>query len=199
MGKETHVLERFCHPNRNPLDKPFSQGEYSYATDGKIAIRIKRLSWIGELAKAPKMDCLPWNHKNVKTWSAWPHYDISKVCKCGTCGGTGIIQACPECDGEGSISLESDYNRYDFTCKTCDGKGDLPGDLAGGTPCEMCDRTGRDLTQTVAYGAGHIAISLLEKIKTLPEIQLSDVGDGIAPFMFVFRSGEGIVMGTSKE
>lgn len=202
MGEEKAVtletLKRFCHDNRVPMTELFSQGGYSYATDGKIAIRIPRVKMVGEKVGTPQMDRLPWGHRDVSDWMGLPYYDTTSLDRCGACHGDGTLQDCPECDGEGVVSLDNEYNEYECECKTCGGEAALPGDLVEGRNCSVCGGTGTALTEAISWGAGYIAIHLLEKIKSLPDARLSLVGDGNAPFMFIFRGGEGIVMGTTK-
>lgn len=192
------TLKRFCHVSRPLMAEPFSQGEYSYATDGKIAIRIQRLDVIGEKTGAPQMDRLPWDHKDIDGWLGFPYYDTTTLDKCGVCHGIGTIRDCPECDGDGVVLLDNEYNEYEFTCQTCTGDSSLPGDLIEARNCPVCGGTGTDLSAVISWGAGHIAITLLEKIKSLPDARLSLIGDGCVPFMFIFLGGEGIVMGTSR-
>ncbi|MFA7212093.1 MAG: hypothetical protein WC110_11680, partial [Bacteroidales bacterium] len=43
MEKNMIDLTKFCKPHHRHFGEPWSSGEYSYATDGAIAIRIPRI------------------------------------------------------------------------------------------------------------------------------------------------------------
>ena len=47
------VLRRFCEKEsfNGKLDNPFSLGEFSYATNGHIAVRVPRLESVGEIER----------------------------------------------------------------------------------------------------------------------------------------------------
>lgn len=40
---------------------------------------------------------------------------------CEKCKGTGKINKCPECHGDGYVEFENDHNHYEFDCQTCGG------------------------------------------------------------------------------
>lgn len=48
-------LKQFCGTNtwRPYLNEPFSRGEYTYATDSAIIVRVPRVAEIGEVPGAP--------------------------------------------------------------------------------------------------------------------------------------------------
>jgi len=59
-------------------------------------------------------------------------------CLCGDCGGAGVKEkSCIECDDNGEIEFENDYNggrsSYDVTCASCNG---FP---QKGRPCDTCE------------------------------------------------------------
>lgn len=54
MNKD--YLQKFCSTDsfRVNINKPFSQGEYTYATNGHIIVRVPRIEGIGEQEKSDK-------------------------------------------------------------------------------------------------------------------------------------------------
>ena len=68
-------LKPFCgdDPARPWLHAPFSRAEYTYATDGRIAVRVPRLPKVGESEKAPNAAVLfgaAFHHERRREWQA---------------------------------------------------------------------------------------------------------------------------------
>lgn len=64
---------------------------------------------------------------------------------CSECGGTGKSRrvTCPECNGDGEVDAETDYNTYyGLECKTCDGDGWVHGHKSEESDCEACGGSG---------------------------------------------------------
>ena len=92
--KAKEILSEFTsrHPSRIALHDSFSQGEWSYATDAVIAIRVPRLSDVPERKDAPKnMQESIWNTApNSGEWTPLSHIGIPTAPKT-------IDVECPEC------------------------------------------------------------------------------------------------------
>ena len=186
-------LKKFCSTGREFLEEPFSQGEFTYATDGKIAIRVNKIDGIEDVISAPNMKKLNWDHGKHKDWVSLPDYSQDGAQVCSECKGNKHFKDCPECCGHGDVYVNNDFNEYLCCCKTCNGNGSIPS--SEGDACEACCGTGF-VAIPVEFGPGHISSSLLNKIKILPGVLLSQSGDGHEPFKFVFDDGCGLIMPT---
>jgi hypothetical protein len=184
-------LERFRLPdneaNHFNMSQPWSVGAFTYATNGHLAVRMPRVPEIPERKNVIMIEeRLIWDHESLLDYLPLPPYDLEGRQRCSLC-------TCPECDGEGEVIAETDYNEYEVTCKTCNGGELVPGDEEG-VPCRRCNGTGKDFDFAVAWGAGFISAYLLEMIKDLPGVQLSPTGDGMTPWRFIFHGGVGLIM-----
>ena len=186
-------LQRFCHEYRGKgsLSTPFSRGDYTYATDGRMIVRVPRLKDMPERDNAPKADHLGWNHSELSDWTNPPKIDLSGTEKCSLCKGSGKATVCPECDGEGEVVAETAMNEYEVTCKTCEGDGATAG---GKDMCSSCDGTGLYIDNPVKYGSRYIGGLLLAKMSILPDLQFSHYGGIEDAVRFIFDGGEGLVM-----
>lgn len=73
---------------------------------------------------------------DIKHLIVWPDKALCEICN-GS--GKATTNKCPECDGDGAVDAETEYNTYhDLKCKTCDGKG-LEVNLRTDQDCPRCD------------------------------------------------------------
>lgn len=186
-------LEKFCEPSMKKISRPWSAGDYTYATNGHIAVRVPRMDDAPENEEAPDMARVPWDHETLNDWEPLPPYDLAGAKDCTLCKGMKKARVCHECDGEGEVTAETDYNYYVVTCKTCGGDGTMPGE-SDDPPCPRCQGTGRSLNIPVPWAAGHIGMQMLVKINDLPGVKLSKTGDGEKPWRFIFDGGAGVIM-----
>lgn len=105
-------LKKFCGTDawRPYLHEPFSRGEYTYATNGHIMVRVPRVAGIGEipLIKNPEKIFAPMPADGWRTLRvALPPVDPSK--ECSYCYGSGFLD-----DDEGDCGLD---------CIECNGTG----------------------------------------------------------------------------
>lgn len=124
-------LTQFCAEwsgGRYDISKPFAQGGFSLATDGRILLRTS-LADVPELSgvrKLPNVAGIPY-WKQSGSWRPWPKpsYLPGKWEAC-----------CPHCDGKGGHNASP--------CVACSGCGYKPLGPSGEyeSPCSTCRATG---------------------------------------------------------
>lgn len=181
---------------REYMRAPFVQGEWIYATNGHIAVRVPKVEWvnvkesdkpasIGELFEKNKRD----------TFVTLP--DLPPREKCPVCNGSGIGYKCSECDGEGEFTRGG----HSYDCKECGGSGQTDdGADADKEPCIECDGDGESRHKAVAVGNWHYDRRYLARILELPAVKFAQRHEGMkdlddaAIAYFVFEGGEGLLM-----
>ncbi len=175
MTKED--LQRFCSEDdsrKDTIGLPFSEGEWTYATDGRILLRVPRLADVPENPKAPKnvqkniFDLNPISEQWQKVPVQLPPlYEGEK---------------CDLCRGEGQHECECG-NVHD--CDRCQGTGLLP---VKGKPIDIGG----------VHSVSHI---YLHKIRDIPGIEICASTNG-TPHALGLRfdgGGEGRLMGMRTE
>lgn len=169
-------LKLFCGDNdiRYYLNAPFSEGEFTYATNGHILIRVARRGDVAEVDDKSSMKgkCEKLFADNPFV-AAVPIPDIPPMVKadCHCCNGDGAHEY--KCSGAPP-----------YECGECDGTGkqmDEPGD----TPFPHVEVSGI-----------HFAPAYLRLIKTLPNYQFSPIEEKASPFKF--DGGDGLLMPMRK-
>ena len=107
-------LKRFCSTDeyRQHLHQPWSAGEWTYATNGHIAVRVPRLDGVPENDKAPTANILkifdfqmpPMRPLNIV------ELPTAEETECEECDGRGRQHTCPDC-------------QCPCPCQKCDGSG----------------------------------------------------------------------------
>ena len=96
---------------RARMARQWSRGEFTYATNGHIMVRIPRLAEVPECSDAPDVEgiVMPLLADQTET-APLPAYELPKVDKneCRTCEGRGLEHDCPDCECK---------------CDDCDGTG----------------------------------------------------------------------------
>ena len=192
------LLKQFCHPvgneYRKNIQEPFSLGDFSYSTDGIIAVRVVRLPDVEENTDAPNISSLDWYNGVSHDFASLPEFDESNIDECKECKGSGKRKECPECGGFGEVEFVNGYNTYDCECKSCEGEGEVSGDANEDVGvCDYCHGTGKNMSFSLEWGAGLIKAGVVKKLSTLPGVELSKTGDGIQPWYFKFDGGDGLV------
>jgi len=134
-------LEKFCRKSHytGTLNEPFSDNDYTYASDGSIIIRVDKIQEMTEKdTHSNKAKELFEKNKinGNEIWTDLPKFEVIEK-NCTECVGTGKIIICKECNSTGSLEFSSNYNDYDVECKSCFGK-DIKDEK-----CEDCDGTGK--------------------------------------------------------
>lgn len=193
--KTTVDIKRFCSPDNVFISNPFSHGEYTYATDGNIAVRVPRLPDVAEnpTAPGPSIKTL-FRQVYENKYKAMPtSIPDDKKEQCVVCKGSGKVIPCAECKGEGTV--ECDECGHEGDCKKCKGNGVTLG-VGAQESCEDCGGLGYSIKGTpVHLGNKNISSIYLRQIATLPNPAISPSTTGELEVMpFKFDGGEGIVM-----
>lgn len=192
-------LMPFCSTERENLRTPWSAGDYTYATNGHIAIRVARRADVereSDIAVQAAMD----KAAAAVRMAPLPAYQRPDLVLCETCRGFGCVVTCPQCNGEGGA--ECCECGQDAECRDCRGKGSWPARKSdeNAVPCSTCSGKGRMVRHTyicvLPSGVG-INEKYVALIAALPGVEI-DVGvtvestqDGVR---FSFDGGDGIVL-----
>ena len=128
-------LQRYCANDSDPrgyLWKPWRVGEWVYATNGHLAVRVPTADFpdAAENYKAPQRIAGLFAHAfdglEAPDFSAMP--ELPKLIKCLACKGTGRLHSikCPDCDDDGEFV----HGRNTYECKECVDDPAGPGRLA---------------------------------------------------------------------
>ena len=202
-------ITQFCNINdaREFIRTPFSDEQYTYATDGHIIIRVARIPEIVNPGGTilPQWKSMPWDHETLSDWHPIPNeIPDGKRVECKSCEGTGKVITCPDCDGDGEVEYTYDSTSgktydADIECPVCEGRGKMNGN---GEHCEDCNGQGHRI-EPVAVKVESIGLyvsnHLLQRVKDLPGIMIAIKGpitplDPLPPIRFRFDGGDGIIM-----
>lgn len=163
-------LTQFCSDEdwREYLHSPFSFGEYTYASNGCMAVRVARRDDAPEAGdkQIKPSETLVKIFSKAETRSpeklAIRMPDAPKKIECERCEGSGHADHdCPNCECE---------------CEDCDGEGSLT------------------LRQRVRFGSFDLDAKYLRMIWPLPELKISLEKDDGEPVFFTFSGGDGVIM-----
>lgn len=124
--------------------------------------------------------------------------ELPTTTECPECKGMkkAVVEMCDECDGEGEVDAETDYNTYPgLECKSCKGEGRSikPG---GEDDCSRCLGAGEIYPPhaPIAIGGMHVNACLLKKIIDAKDLVISPLPKDN---MLLFKAGdyEGVLMG----
>jgi hypothetical protein len=171
--------------------EPFSVGDFTYATNGYLIVRVDRLQSWGETESAPNVARLNWDHDSIGLWIDPPQAEDISPEACKPCKGTGKLSVCPECHGHGEVEAETDFNTYECDCATCNGSGKVDG---GSHLCDDCLGSGEYLETKVPWRDGGITMKALRLASALPGIQFSTYGTAEEVVRIKFDGGVGLLM-----
>lgn len=194
----TADLLRRCVGNDMPAQKRMSSimaaGDYLYATNGAILLRLPREEGIAAVEHVggipAKADALIDAAKLCKWTAIGALPTLPLTPPCVDCNGSGRAMVCLDCEGEGCIKC---FGVGQFT---------LPPDHTGDTkPCFWCEGTGHLQTAVEVIPGAHYDARLLALIADLPDLRFhAQATDNRAPtaayFSFAHRGarGEGLLM-----
>jgi predicted RNA-binding Zn-ribbon protein involved in translation (DUF1610 family) len=197
-------LHKFCatDPFRTNINKPFTKGEYTYATNGHILVRVPKIDSVGEqevsdIYRPVEPEPI---FATIKPHTYHPIPEIPEpiIRPCVMCGGDGKIYICPECDGDGEVHFNTRYNDYACECETCGGDGYISNDKSGPITCKNCDGSGKITEKSDSLASGrHYNNLYLSWLRELPNCFLAEA-DGMEPGHFKFAGGDGIIMPLMK-
>lgn len=114
-------LCQFCWKGvgRDYLRAPYSVGEWTYATNGHIAVRVPRRPDVGENSKAPQKIAELFEAAATQPLRDLPQFPLPETEKeeCPHCEGRGTEHGCPNCHCQ---------------CESCDGTGTREEDASVG-------------------------------------------------------------------
>lgn len=173
-----------CGSRRFYLAKPWRVGDYVYATDARIAVRVDPACWDGDLAGEgdgcqPKMEPIFAGIAGVKEWAPLPKFPA-----CEDCRGTGKAgRECESCAGTGSRWCKQCTDEHE--CQCCEGVGVLY------DTCDFCP---------VPFGPKWVHRQLANKLKSLPNVEWGSADDEpLTPVFFRFTGGAGAVSPIRKD
>jgi hypothetical protein len=194
------ALLPFCSKDKSRfgITQPFNHQEHTYATTGRILIRVPKICEIEHRPGQPSDPAKPIptgeNYIPVELPPNWQSFTPS-TSRCKDCQGTGKITTCRNCQGTGEV--ECLHCGHEGECKECNGKGAYTS-ASSADPCEECDGTGT-IEQTFAVSLNHgkasVNLRYLQLAHTLPNVRLYML-DSITTLRIEFDGGEGALMPT---
>lgn len=163
------AIESVCEKDHPKLGRPWRAGEWIYASNGKICVRLAASDLnANELPGAFNLAAFAWDHDQVKEWIRLKPEQILTECK--ACKGSGKGGWCDECNGCGEVEVKCEDcdDTHTHDCPTChrDRRSHAT------TPCAECRGTGKaaDKKAHTKIGSRHFANWLLSLA--------ADCGDG---------------------
>ena len=187
---------------RKQYSEPWSAGDYSYATDGYMVIRVPRIDGMPETkdAKQRTEQIDDWLTNSVSSWFNVLPVKPVKLQKCDVCSGAGAVKYCPGCLGAGRRPIRNGHVDEWPTCQDCGGIGVVPA-VKNDNPdeeCEDCNGTGEvlpDYTEknTTIYGEGRFSNLLLAKLSGFSNVMIGP-RDAYDFALLKFDEGMGLIM-----
>lgn len=169
-------LKPFCgtEETRYYLRKPWSAGEFTYATNGRIAVRVPRLPDVPEMADPPRGS--PPNVDSIipkPEAPRWLPLDARIL-------PAPVMEPCDECEGRGR---RHDCPDCGCICGECGGSGEIAGDYR----------------RSLAIGGVPFGLNYVRALLTLPSVEVATpVLPGKVPMLFRFEGGDGVLMPRSE-
>ena len=187
------TLNKFCDPLRATLRTPFNIGEFTYACNGNIAVRVPRI----EGATGVGEEKLPSLFDSAKTPDSFVEIDAVEIktefLVCNDCAGLGYFKRCKDCEGTGFKAC--DNCGHEEECETCKGEGQTA-DKSGEKDCIKCKATGQIIIdQHFLLGGSKFKREYINLISTLPNVKIGAFDKpNYDPVCFTFDGGSGLVM-----
>jgi hypothetical protein len=165
-------LKPFCSTDKDRpnLHRPWSRGDWTWATNGHILIRVPRRADVPENDEAPDPSKILAPFDGTKLAARAPiELPAVTMDECDDCSGAGYgIHGCPYCECD---------------CGTCGGTG----------------KVDSDRQVSIDFCGGVFALRYVRQIMALPGLRLpADHPDKHAPLLFAFDGGVGALMGLSS-
>ena len=179
---------------REYMRSPVLKGEFVYATNGHIVIRVPYDPVIDHI-ESDKLDNFPalFVERQHDAFIDLPELPAAE--QCNVCLGSGQAYRCPDCDGEG----EFEHGLHSYSCKECNGSGQSDHNDYGTKNtelCDACDGYGKKRGQQVKVGSMFYDRRYLQQIIDLPYHKFSEPKKGLSNLIayFTFLGGEGLLM-----
>jgi hypothetical protein len=187
-------LQKFCDPleGRNIAKAPFNYGGYTWATNGKILVRVPFIAGVPDFAGQAAANLF--GDGMVGTGIALPPIPPPVVETCKECAGKGYLEEikCPDCKGEGECDCPTCGHAGD--CTRCSGSGYIFDATASKEPCGDCDGQGHHETlASIEVGIARFQNRYLRLIAALPGLEFQPHGP-LEPGRFRWDGGEGMLM-----
>lgn len=186
-------LIKFCDPARPHIAQPFTIGEYTYATNGVVAVRVPKIDEVPENPNAPfNVTKLVDNALSAAggVLHGMPTVPPPNTEPCSHCKGEGGFTGCIDCHGNGY--QECDLG-HEHTCEKCSGNG-RKANPVGEEKCEDCNGSGRvELNTRVPVGDVSFSSKYLRLFAELPG-GISILPHGADPALVIFHGGHAIIM-----
>jgi len=187
-------IENYFNPSdiRPDFRSPFNYNGRTIATDGRallsVPINDRFNDHSGKLNKKLNEIFTAIREADFKPI---PKLEMPEPTNCKCCKGSGRAQRnkCPECDGEGEVDAETDYNTYyGLECITCKGDGHVVS-LESNDDCPECRGKGKLIKSDIPIHIKgmHVSMGLLEKILKADGIEIAA---NPTKSMLLFKGGE---------
>lgn len=128
MKNQNQIFDLFISPDENRADlrKPFRQGNYIFASDGHVIIRVAITAVDNpEQYGLAKVDAMPLFYHSDNCNFNYTKARMDKALK-----KVPVDMDCPECSGCGDVtykyfSRQGDTFKHDFHCPVCGGEGTI--------------------------------------------------------------------------
>jgi hypothetical protein len=170
-------LQTFCSTDSDPryreIQRPFSRGDWTWATDGHLIIRVPRLQAVSEGAavtlKIIEDTIAACRNDTTRPIGTLPEPTTIRI-ECDHCNGTGRKHDSPCCNCE---------------CSECDGDGWL------------IYKSDDDIS--VSIHEVPFDVGLFRKLSDLPNLRVQAIAEPKKPLYLRFDGGEGLLMPLSME
>lgn len=198
-------LQKYCStdPDKKLFEAPFTVGEFTYATNGHILLRVPKMSGFEDREHNSTTETML--ERPVEAWFPCPVIPAPPRQKCDVCEGTGKAYACPECE-DGAVQLKTKFNDYECVdCKSCDGAGQLSKEEIDSLkehfkwidviemPCENCDGGYLFTDKSISLGTTWFSDRYLSLLCQLPACEIGITSITTAA-RIRFDGGEGLIM-----
>ena len=166
------TLKQFCGDDdtREILKQPSSQDDWTWATDGRMVVRVPRMADVPEVERYPKCSMVFGQYQPDGDWQPLPKIPPQESSEC----------SCSKCHGSGECRCKNCQCKH--LCGVCDGSGQIT------------------VTTKTVIGKRSLNDFFLRKLALLPKIEVNTSGDNPeSPMSFRFDGGCGLLMPMSEK
>jgi len=197
-------LKKYCAQNdtRKWLTEPFNIKDRTAATNGLIIVSVPKTGGYSDMERKTLLPSIEKLITLRPTYTSCPDIDLPRSTACTTCEGArkAEVSICHECEGEGKITFETDYNEYVVECASCCGDGEII-NVGGDHDCPACSGTGKEYPHDARVNLDGvdfpIAAACAALLKEFDNLQID--ADNEARCLY-FKSGDviGALMGLRR-